>query len=139
MISKKHLKDLENLIDEGMRNIDMPHVSNGNIRIQNYLIRENLQNTFSIIDLRAQQKVHTTYFKYSAIALVKALCKKQTVEKILKLDEQLLKHSNDAMFYKYSMKKTKDYEYLEIREVRLDIAENETRQIKNKLNTYIYS
>ena len=31
------------------------------------------------------------------------------------------------------------YEYLEIREVRLDIAENETRQIKNKLNTYIYS
>lgn len=139
MISKKHLKDLENLIDEGMRNTDMPHVSNGNIRIQNYLIRENLQNTFSIIDLREQQKVHTTYFKYSAIALVKALCKKQTVEKILKLDEQLLKHSNDAMFYKYSMKTTKDYEYLEIREVRLDIAENETRQIKDKLNTYIYS
>jgi len=139
MISKKHLKDLEQLVEEGMRNIDMPHVSNGNIRIKNYLIRKNLQNTFSIIDLKAQQKIYVTNYKYSAIALVKALCKKQSVDKILKLDNQLLKHSNDAMFYKYSMKKTQDYEYLQIREVRLDIAEHETTQIKQKLNTYIYS
>lgn len=138
MISKKHLKDLEQLVEEGMRNIDMPHVSNGNIRIKNYLIRKNLQNTFSIIDLKAQQKIYVTNYKYSAIALVKALCNNQVVDKILKLDQQLLKHSNDAMFYKYSMKKTKDHGYLEIREVRLDLALHETTQIKKKLNTYIY-
>lgn len=139
MISKKVAKDLEDIIENSIKDLDIPHVSQNSIRIKNYVIRKNRRGLFNIFDISENRRLFAVNFKYTAIALVKALIKGRTTERILKLDEDLLKHHNDCLFYRNSMKKSTDSTYREVREVRLDISYHHTRQIKKQLESYIFS
>lgn len=137
MISKKIAKDLEDIIENGVKNLDIPYVSKNSIRIKNYVIRKNRKGFYNIFDTVENRRLFVVNFKYTAIALAKALIKGRSTERILKLDEDLLKHHNDCLFYKNSMKNSTDSSYREVREVRLDISYHYTRQIKKQLETYI--
>jgi len=49
------------------------------------------------------------------------------------------KHYNDALFYKHSMKTSKDPVKREITETRLDIAISESEKVRSLLDNYIFS
>ena len=56
----------------------------------------------------------------------------------MEFDDAMLKHYNDAMFYKHSIRKTTDPFKREIREARLDIAILESQRLRSLLDRYIF-
>ena len=53
-------------------------------------------------------------------------------------DDTMLKHYNDAIFYKHSIKKCKDELTKEIRKTRLDISIQESRRVRSQLDRFIF-
>lgn len=139
MISDKILKDLEDIIDQSVIDLDVPQVTPKSIRIKNCVIRKTKHGQYIVFDIKENKSVAVTNFKYTAIALVKNFIKKRSYKDILELDKDLLKHYNDAVFYKNSIKNSKDYQYIEARQNRLDIAIQETSFIQKKLDKYIFN
>lgn len=139
MISDKILKDLEDIIDQSVIDLDVPQVTPKSIRIKNCVIRKTKHGQYIVFDIKENKSVAVTNFKYTAIALVKNFIKKRNYKDILELDKDLLKHYNDAVFYKNSIKNSKDYQYIEARQNRLDIAIQETNFIQKKLDKYIFN
>lgn len=56
----------------------------------------------------------------------------------MEFDDILLKHYNDAMFYKHSIHNSTDPSKKQIREARLDIAIQESRRVRSLLDRYIF-
>jgi hypothetical protein len=139
MISDKILKDLEDIIDQSVIDLDLPQVTPKSIRIKNCVIRKTKHGQYIVFDIKENKSVAVTNFKYTAIALVKNFIKKRSYKDILELDKDLLKHYNDAVFYKNSIKNSKDVRYIEARQNRLDIAIQETSFIQKKLDKYIFN
>jgi len=139
MISDKILKDLEDIIDQSVIDLDVPQVTPKSIRIKNCVIRKTKHGQYIVFDIKENKSVAVTNFKYTAIALVKNFIKKRSYKDILELDKDLLKHYNDALFYKNSIKNNKDNYYREVRQNRLDIAIQETSHIQKKLDKYIFN
>lgn len=139
MISDKILKDLEDIIDQSVIDLDVPQVTPKSIRIKNCVIRKTKHGQYIVFDIKENKSVAVTNFKYTAIALVKNFIKKRSYKDILELDKDLLKHYNDAVFYKNSIKNSKDVRYIEARQNRLDIAIQETSFIQKKLDKYIFN
>ena len=50
----------------------------------------------------------------------------------------MLKHYNDAIFYKHAIRNTTDDAKKEIRETRLDVAIQESRRVRSLLDRYIF-
>lgn len=139
MISEKIAKDLHDIIENSVRDLDIPHVSENSIRIKNYVIRKNKKGDYNVFDILENRRITTTSFKHSAIALIKLLISQKPIEKILDLDRELLKHYNDSIFYKNCMKNSKDAGYIEVRETRLDISIEQSKKIQRKLESYIFN
>jgi len=60
------------------------------------------------------------------------------VQDVLDLDFRIQKNINDAIFYKNTMKKTKDPFVRETREIRYDIALADSQVAKDKLEKFIF-
>ena len=139
MISKKILKDLEEIIEQGLSDIDLPYVAGKSIRIKNCVIRKTKHNEYIVLDVKENKSVAKTNFKYTAIALAKRYLKNYNLEPILDLDKELLKHYNDAVFYKNAIRSSQDSHYAETRQNRLDISLHNTIVIQKKLDAYIFN
>jgi hypothetical protein len=139
MISKKILKDLEEIIEQGLSDIDLPYVAGKSIRIKNCVIRKTKHNDYIVLDVKENKSVAKTNFKYTAIALAKRYLKNYNLEPILDLDKELLKHYNDAVFYKNAIKSSQDSYYAATRQNRLDISLHNTIVIQKKLDAYIFN
>src|SRR6056300_455708 len=126
MISKKILKDLEEIIEQGLSDIDLPYVAGKSIRIKNCVIRKTKHNDYIVLDVKENKSIAKTNFKYTAIALAKRYLKNYNLDPILDLDKELLKHYNDAVFYKNAIKLSQDSYYAATRQNRLDISLHNT-------------
>jgi hypothetical protein len=51
----------------------------------------------------------------------------------------MLKHYNDAVYYKNSIKKSTDEFRKEVRQTRLDVAIEESRRVRRLLDKFIFS
>ena len=56
----------------------------------------------------------------------------------MEFDDTMLKHYNDAIFYRNSIRNTSDVNKREIREVRLDVAIQESQRVRSLLDRYIF-
>jgi hypothetical protein len=139
MISKKILKDLEEIIEQGLSDIDLPYVAGKSIRIKNCVIRKTKHNDYIVLDVKENKSIAKTNFKYTAIALAKRYLKNYNLDPILDLDKELLKHYNDAVFYKNAIKLSQDSYYAATRQNRLDISLHNTIVIQKKLDAYIFN
>jgi hypothetical protein len=108
------------------------------IRIKHVIIRKS-PNGYLIYDAKENRQITRTYFKTTAVAIAKNLAQGNdiTVQAML-FDNAMLKHYNDAMFYKHSIRTTTDPCRREIREARLDIAILESRRLRSLLDRYIF-
>lgn len=132
------LKDLEEIIDNGLEQVVLPYSRGNSIRLKNYIIRKS-SNGYLIYNCENNKQVTRTFFKTSAVAIVKNLVEgKDITSKALKLDRELLKHYNDAVFYKQTIKTTSDRIVKEVRKARLGVTIDQSRYIRQQLDKFIF-
>ena len=134
-------KELENLINNKIDTSYLPYVKGKSIRIGHVIIRETRVGFFLVFDTKENKEIAKMFCKTSAVALAKSVVNKRgctAINRIINLDKEISKHYNDAVFYKHTMRRTKDYTKYEVAKVRYDIAAAVTKIAKEKLDTFIY-
>jgi hypothetical protein len=138
MNSEKLLNDLEEIVNRGLEDSAIPMAKGNSIRIKHVVIRKSTKG-YLIYDSKENRQVTRTYFKTTAVAIAKNLAQGNDItEKAMEFDDILLKHYNDAMFYKHSIHNSTDPSKKQIREARLDIAIQESRRVRSLLDRYIF-
>jgi hypothetical protein len=138
MTTEKLLNDLEEIVNRGLEDSAIPEARGNSIRIKHIIIRKSPKG-YLIYDAKENRQIVRTYFKTTAIAIAKNLAQGLDItEKLIALDRTMLKHYNDAVFFKHSIKKCKDEFTKEIRETRLDISIEESRRVRILLDRYIF-
>jgi hypothetical protein len=141
MIDKlRVIKDLEDILNSEVSSLKFPYKKGNTIRIDKYAIRQNKNGFYSIYDTANNTRVYETFSKTGAIAVAKSLAnKKSGITEILKLDREAQKWYNDCVFYKHTIEITKDDFKREYTRTRYDIARWQAKQLKAKLDRYVFS
>lgn len=129
------VKNLEELINKNLDATIIPYVRGNSIRIGRYAIRQAKAGWWVVYDCETNKQDARLFCKTAAVAYVKT---KTQRNKVKLLDHTIQKHYNDCLFYKYTMKKTKDPVKKEIIETRYDISYIETKQAKQSLDAIIF-
>ena len=138
MNSEKLLNDLEEIVNRGLEDSAIPVARGNSIRIKHIVIRKSPKG-YLIYDAKENRQVVRTYFKTTAVAIAKNLAQGNDItSKVMEFDETMLKHYNDAVFYKHSMRKSKDPFKIEVQRTRLDVAIYESRRLRSLLDRYIF-
>jgi len=138
--TNKLVSELETLINNGLDGIYFPYQKGNSIRIGPMIVRSNKKGFYLVYDTRDNSQVARTFCKSSAVAIAKTQAQgKNYKETILEIDSRIQKHYNDAVFFKYTMKVTKDEFKKEITATRYDIAKAETETARNRLDQFIFS
>ena len=138
MISDNLLSDLEEIVDKGLEDSAIPYAKGNSIRIKQYVIRKSKVG-YLIYDSSTNKQIHRTQFKSVAIAIAKNLAERRNrIDSILDIENNLAKHYNDAIFYKNTIKKTKCQATRLTRETRLQISLVEAQKMRDKLDTFIF-
>tara|TARA_B110000503_G_C7027216_1_gene362413 strand:+ start:550 stop:969 length:420 start_codon:yes stop_codon:yes gene_type:complete len=138
MNSEKLLNDLEEIVNRGLEDSAIPHQRGNSIRIKHVIIRESPKG-YLIYDAKENRQVVRTYFKTTAVAIAKNLAQgKDITLQAMEFEDAMLKHYNDAIFYKHLIRKSTDPFKREIREARLDIAILESKRLRSLLDRYIF-
>jgi len=142
MIYKPQIvKELESLLNSSIDPTLFPYAKGNSIRIGSYIVRSNKKGYHKIFEIGDNTLIAETFCKSSAVALAKALARGQSkVEQdIMSIDKAIMKHYNDCVFYKHTIKVTKDDTRREVASTRYDIARYKTLQARNHLDKYIYA
>ena len=138
MISDNLLTDLEEIVDKGLRDSSIPYAKGNSIRIKQYIVRKSKVG-YLVYDSSTNKQIHRTQFKSVAIAIAKNLAERRNrIDQILDIENNLAKHYNDAVFYKNTIRKTKCEQTKLTRETRLQISLGEAHKIRDKLDKFIF-
>ena len=138
MTTENLLHDLEEIVNKGLEDSAMPYQRGNSIRIKHIVVRKSPKG-YLIYDAKENRQIVRTYFKTTAVAIAKNLAQGVDItETAMEFDDTMLKHYNDAVFYKNSIRKCKDDFVREIRETRLDISIQESRRVRSQLDRFIF-
>ena len=138
MTAENLLHDLEEIVNKGLEDSAIPHQRGNSIRIKHIVVRKSPKG-YLIYDAKENRQIVRTYFKTTAVAIAKNLAQGVDItETAMEFDDTMLKHYNDAIFYKNSIRNTTDASKREIRETRLDVAIQESRRVRSLLDRYIF-
>ena len=129
------LKNLEELINKNLDTSIIPYVKGKSIRIGKYAIRQAKAGWWVVYDCETNKQDAKLFCKTAAVAWVKTRHQKHKVES---LDKTIQKHYNDCLFYRYTLKKTKDPVKKDIVETRYNISFTETKYAKQSLDAIIF-
>jgi hypothetical protein len=138
-MNKKLHKDFNELLEKAIDPTLFPLQKNDKIYIGNSYLKK-ISNGFVIYDNKKCKK-GMTKSKLAAIAFLKTLNKKNSMKplEIYRLDKILTNNLNDCVYFKNILRKTSDNERFSCIEIRLDAAENKIIEIKEKLESFIFS
>ena len=139
-MKKPSISELKALIEQGLENIPCPYVKGNSVRIGNMVVRTSKNGNF-VFDMKCKKQVAHTFSKTAAIAIAKncAHGKKYIIEDVLRIDHEIEKNYNDAVFFQHSYKKSDDELRKEVLECRLDIATTKIDKGRSRLEDYIYN
>ena len=139
MINNKLLKDLEEILNGSIDPVMFPYKKGNSLRIGKYAVR-NSKGYYKVFDCETNAQVAQMFCKSSAVALAKSLAKgNDQTTLIKKLDSTIQKWYNDCVFYRHTMKVTKDDFKYDIIATRYDIARDQTDRARQQLDKYIYA
>ena len=132
-------QELEALINRNLDTSYFPYVKGKSIRIGHIIVRETSFG-FLVFNTKTNKEVDKMFCKTSAVALAKTVAKGECPpnDYIRDLDKVIEKNYNDAVFYKHTMKVTKDDTKFFVAQTRYDIAASKTLYAKEQLDKYIY-
>lgn len=138
-LTPKLAQELENLINKNLDASLFPYVKGKSIRIKHIIIREVRAGFFLVFDTKENRELGKMFCKTSAVALAKSILSSYNSERTIKqLDYEIQKNFTDALFYKHTMRVTKDDIKYEVARTRYDIAAERTKIAKERLDSYIY-
>lgn len=139
-MKKPSISELKALIEQGLENIPFPYVKGNSVRIGNMVVRTSKNGNF-VFDMKCKKQVAHTFSKTAAIAIAKncAHGKSYIIEDVLRIDHDIEKNYNDAVFFQHSYKKSDDELRKEVLECRLDIATTKIDKGRSRLEDYIYN
>lgn len=139
-MKKPSISELKALIEQGLENIPFPYVKGNSVRIGNMVVRTSKNGNF-VFDMKCKKQVAHTFSKTAAIAIAKncAHGKNYIIEDVLRIDHDIEKNYNDAVFFQHSYKKSDDELRKEVLECRLDIATTKIDKGRSRLEDYIYN
>jgi hypothetical protein len=140
MINTDFAKTLERFINESVNKFAIPSVNGKTFRIKNYIVRQTAKG-YIIIDISENRQIAFTNFKTSAVAIAKSLAEGEgqyRINQVIKLDSIIFKNYNDAVFYKNTIKQSKDKIVKETRRARLEIALDQATHAKQILEDFIF-
>ena len=133
--------ELENLINNTIDKSVLPYVKGKSIRIGHVIVRETKVGFFLVFDTKENTEIAKMFCKTGAVALAKSIVSKQNdaeIKIIKSLDDIISKNFNDAIFYKHTIKVTKDTIKKQVAQMRYSVARDATQHAKDKLDTFIY-
>jgi len=133
MISPKVLKDLQEIIEANLDPTLFPYQKGNSLRIGSIVIRESKKGHL-VYCAKANKQIARTFSKTAAVAIARG----GNVNKILRLDNEIMKHFNDCLFYKHTMNNSKSDTARFVAENRYEISSDRTQQLKKKLDGYIF-
>lgn len=135
----KHIaRELEEIFNKTFAEGMFPYVKGNSIRISHIVVRKNSFG-YLIYDTKTNSQIGKTFSKAAALALAKTLAQgKDFRERILSLDHNFEKSCNDAVFHRNIIQKSKDEFRIEVAEIRYDIAQTKAKQVRSKLENFIY-
>lgn len=138
MITENLVKELETLISVDLDATLFPYQKGKSIRIGHIIIRES-KGDFKIFDSTTNTMICKTFSKSSAIAIAKSLAKgKRNTNEILSIDNTIKKNYIDCIFYKNTIRKTKDKIKKAVTEIRYEDARSKTETARQRLDKYIF-
>jgi hypothetical protein len=138
-LTPKLAADLENLINNSLDMSFFPYVKGKSVRIKHVIVRET-KFGYLVFDTKDNKEIAKTFCKTSALALAKNVAlDRNRVKEIQELDDIIQKHYNDAMFFKNTIRVTKDQDRKFVAETRYELAAAKTRDAKQRLDRIIYS
>lgn len=140
MNSIRLVKNLEDIVNKGLKGNVMPVVTGQRICFNNFVVSPSSTTTgYTVTNIKTKSTVAITYFKSTGIAIAKSLATgKDVTRKMLAYDSALSKHYNDSIYFKHTIKETDDVRIKEIRIVRLEISIAQTKNIRKEIDKYIY-
>jgi len=138
MNSQKLANELKEVIEKGLEDLPVPYVKGNSIRIGANVVRTSKHGNL-VYNLKDNKKIAHTFSKTAAVAIAKT-CQRNTqyLSEILELDNEVNKHFNDALFFKHSLRRTKDPMRYDILETRLDISMSRAYEAKYQLEQFIF-
>ena len=133
--------ELENLINNTIDKSFLPYVKGKSIRIGHVIVRETRVGFFLVFDTKENAEIAKMFCKTGAVALAKSIVSKQDnaeIKLIKTLDDIISKNFNDAIFYKHTIRVTKDDIKKQVGQMRYSVARDATQDAKDKLDTFIY-
>ena len=132
------VKNLEELIETSAEQLSIPYARGNSIRIKNYVVRKN-KDGYLVYDCKDHKRISELSFKVSALAVAKTLSEgNNVVKQIETLDRSFLKHYNDVLFFKNTIKNTDSTLVKETRRTRLDLSLQKAQIEKQKLEDFIF-
>jgi len=133
MISPKVLKDLQAIIEDNLDPTLFPYKKGNSIRIGSIVIRESTKGHL-VYCVNANKQIARTFSKTAAVAIARG----GDLQDVLELDREIMKHFNDCLFYKNTMKTSKNETSRFVAENRYEISSDKTHDLKQKLDHYIF-
>jgi len=139
MTENKLLRDLEEILNGSIDPVMFPYKKGNSLRIGKYAVR-NSRGYYKVFDCETNKQVAQMFCKSSAVALAKSLAQgHNSLESIKHIDQHIQKWYNDCVFYKHTMKVTKDDIKFDVVSTRYDIARDQTDKARKQLDKYIYA
>jgi hypothetical protein len=131
--------DLHAIIKNGTQKYPLPQKIGNSIRLGKVIIRfSKKQNSYILYDCVDQVFIAEAVTKYGALATAKFYVANKPIDKVLQLDKQYIKHKNDCMAYRHTIKTSKDLFRAEIANTRLSVSQVKMDAALNDLEDIIF-
>jgi hypothetical protein len=130
-------KQLETIIEHGIRNNPLPFKKGNSIRVGKIVVRQN-SNNYVVFDIENNKSIGTALTLRGALALAKSCKKYNELSMIKTLDRKYFKNYNDCIFYKSTLVNTKDSFKKSVVKDRLEIAQDEMLAMAKSLEDIIF-
>lgn len=138
MIKENLGKELLRLIEKNLDPSMFPLQKGNKINIGSFSIMPSSAGGYTVKCYKTNAIIAETYTKTAALAIAKTLSKKNNmVKRIMELDNIIAKNQIDCMFYKNTIKKTKNPVVFESTMFRYDICKQKTIHAREQLNKFI--
>ena len=139
MNQSKLAKELDDIMEAGLQDIYFPYAKGNSIRLKNTVIRRTKQG-YLVFDVKNSKRIAETFSKRGAIAYARCVSKnrKDQLETVLRLDQQVGKYYMDSLYAKNTIEKTSDPCRQGSALTLFDIAKDKTYDYTCQLDDFIF-
>lgn len=133
------IAELQGIVESGLDQVPIPYEKGNSIRLKNIVIRKH-KNGYKLFDCQKNKFITVVFSKSAALAIAKSYVekKKEHINPIINLDNDVNKHYMDALFAKRAYKIATDDIRKDTAEFKYDISKDKLWQSLELIERYIF-